>query len=665
MIVTYNKSVFSMVRFYKKKTERCIYGLNNINQAVEAVSSGAMSKRKAEAVFGVPRRTLGRHLQELVIKPGKLGRYECALGEEVEEVLSKHIVTMQQTMFGFSTGDIRKLAYDIACANGLKHPFSTEKKKAGKDWLMGYLKRHPEISLRTPEPTSMSRAVSFNRANVQKFYDIYKEQLDKDSYTADRIWNMDETGFTAVHKPARILAKCGAKQVGRITSGEKGVTTTAICAVSAGGVYIPPMLIYKRKRMTDVLLKGSSPGTIGGCSENGWVTSELFVKWLKHFVEHAKPSKERSLLLLVDGHSSHKSLPAIDYARSQNIIMICFPPHSTHRMQPLDRTVYGPLKAAYNRECDKWMSSHVGQRISPYDVAQLFGTAYVNSATMRNAISGFSCTGLWPFNPDVFTDEDFSASMITEEEDPSAVQASATTKSTSPAVEGPPVDSPAVVEPPVAAVSTSPAVEGPAVDSPAVVKPPPATVLTPSAVEGTAVEPQPATLSISRAVTLIQHLSPLPHISKPRVRKRAAESADVLTSSPFKKRLLEKAARKDSKSKPVHHGKRKEKKAKKQKKKTCREDKRRGKCNMVKQLQSTVKKVKQTRKKDRITKTVALDDTAASDTDDRVYHCLMCSEQYIHPPTETWIQCRICNGWCHEACTAGEGSRGFVCDFRQ
>jgi len=35
--------------------------------------------------------------------------------------------------------------------------------------------------------------------------------------------------------------------------------------------------------MTDILLKGCSLGTIGGCSENGWVTSELFLKWLKHF----------------------------------------------------------------------------------------------------------------------------------------------------------------------------------------------------------------------------------------------------------------------------------------------------------------------------------------------------------------------------------------------
>ena len=93
----------------------------------------------------------------------------------------------------------------------------------------------------------MSRAVSFNRVNVQKFFEIYKEQLDKDKYTVDRIWNVDETGFTAVHKPARSLAKCGSKQVGRITSGENGVTTTAICAVNAAGVYIPPYVDLQKE----------------------------------------------------------------------------------------------------------------------------------------------------------------------------------------------------------------------------------------------------------------------------------------------------------------------------------------------------------------------------------------------------------------------------------
>lgn len=134
--------------------------------------------------------------------------------------------------------------------------------------------------------------------------------------------------------------------------------------------------------MLDILLRGSPPGTVAGCSDNGRVTSDLFVKWLKHFAQHARPSRERTAILLVDGHASHKSLNAVEFARENGIVMISFPPHSTHRMQPLDRTVYGPLKAAYNRECDKWMTNHVGQRISVFDQAELFGNAYINCVSI-------------------------------------------------------------------------------------------------------------------------------------------------------------------------------------------------------------------------------------------------------------------------------------------
>ena len=124
----------------------------------------------------------------------------------------------------------------------------------------------------------MSQAAAFNEANKNKFFEIYQHELEKEQFTASRVRNVDETGFTAVHAPRKILAKRGLKQVGKITSGEKGVTTTAVCAFSASGNYIPPMLIFKRKRMTKLLLRGSPPGTLGAWSDNGWITNELFLK---------------------------------------------------------------------------------------------------------------------------------------------------------------------------------------------------------------------------------------------------------------------------------------------------------------------------------------------------------------------------------------------------
>jgi len=42
--------------------------------------------------------------------------------------------------------------------------------KAGKDWMRAFMKRHPELSIRTPEPTSIGRMTAFNRHNVDQFY---------------------------------------------------------------------------------------------------------------------------------------------------------------------------------------------------------------------------------------------------------------------------------------------------------------------------------------------------------------------------------------------------------------------------------------------------------------------------------------------------------------
>jgi hypothetical protein len=75
------------------------------------------------------------------------------------------------------------------------------------------------------------------------------------------------------------------------------------------------------------------------------------------------------VLLLVDGHASHKCLSVVTYARDNGVVMVCLPPHTTHRLQPLDRTVYGPLKTYYNSECDQWMIANAGRRISFYEIA--------------------------------------------------------------------------------------------------------------------------------------------------------------------------------------------------------------------------------------------------------------------------------------------------------
>ena len=60
---------------YLRKSDRGKYGQAALNEAIRKVKAGEISKRKAEQMFGVPRKTLSRHILGQVKKPGSLGRF--------------------------------------------------------------------------------------------------------------------------------------------------------------------------------------------------------------------------------------------------------------------------------------------------------------------------------------------------------------------------------------------------------------------------------------------------------------------------------------------------------------------------------------------------------------------------------------------------------------
>jgi hypothetical protein len=128
--------------------------------------------------------------------------------------------------------------------------------------LTGFRKRHPQLSLRSPESTSAARARAFNRPVVTKFFTLLKTIYDKIQFPAHRIFNIDETSLSTVPgKNCKVLAQRGRQQVGRVVSAERGMSTTAVICMSASGSYVPPMVIFARKRMKEELKDGAPPGT--------------------------------------------------------------------------------------------------------------------------------------------------------------------------------------------------------------------------------------------------------------------------------------------------------------------------------------------------------------------------------------------------------------------
>lgn len=76
--------------------------------------------------------------------------------------------------------------------------------------------------------------------------------------------------------------------------------------------------------------------------------------------------------------------------------------------------MYPIYLTAYNRAVDSWMMRNPGKTFSIYYVARCVKEAHMKAMTPANICNAFRATGIFPFNRDVITDEDFAPSEVTD-----------------------------------------------------------------------------------------------------------------------------------------------------------------------------------------------------------------------------------------------------------
>lgn len=139
---------------------------------------------------------------------------------------------------------------------------------------------------------------------------------------------------------------------------------TTCCIVRADGNYLPPVLIFPRANFREHMMFGAPPNSLGLANPSGWMTSELFVKTIQHFIKYSYSSKDNPSLLIYDNHESHINIEVFELAKANGVHIITLPPHSSHRMQPLDVGLFGPLQKYYSSTVDSWMLNHPGKTVS-------------------------------------------------------------------------------------------------------------------------------------------------------------------------------------------------------------------------------------------------------------------------------------------------------------
>ena len=93
--------------------------------------------------------------------------------------------------------------------------------------------------------------------------------MDRQKFESHDIWNVDEAGISTVQMASKIVAVKGTKQVGALTSDERGQMITLCFAVNATSYSVPPMLVFPRKKFKDYFIRNGPNGCVGAAPPSG------------------------------------------------------------------------------------------------------------------------------------------------------------------------------------------------------------------------------------------------------------------------------------------------------------------------------------------------------------------------------------------------------------
>ncbi|CAH1998542.1 unnamed protein product [Acanthoscelides obtectus] len=277
---------------------------DNLKNAMAAVKDSLMPVRRA---------SLERRLKHNNDKKWKLGP-DSLLGTSNEKRLVRHIKNMQKSGFALTRQDVRRLAYEFTNQLGFRHKFNPNTEMAGHVWLQSFLRRNPTITNRKSEGLSLPRSQSMNREVVKNI--LFDKPMN--------IFNMDKSGLQLNNRPDKVLAEQGSKSVSAITSSEKGETITLVACCNAEGTFLPPATIMKGKNIKKEFEDNLPPGSkLFMSPKSAYMNSQFCLSWLK---EHFTPRKPEGKTLLLDGHTPHStSVEMLEYAKENDIILLCFP----------------------------------------------------------------------------------------------------------------------------------------------------------------------------------------------------------------------------------------------------------------------------------------------------------------------------------------------------
>lgn len=352
------------------------------------------SLRAAAAAYQIPRSTLTNRLNSITRPRSIVAQERQLLPLEQEQRLVNWILQREACGHVIGRSQLHEMVLFLVQVTGVATSI-------GHHWIERFLSRHPAISMKIGKKLDIARYEGTSYEIISPWFDALKSMIQTyNVHTAD-ISNMDETGLAlGVSNNTKVIG-LSESRVSYTKSPENREWVSIIECITTTGKALTPLVIFKGQSLQTTWFSDDDlPNWLFASSGKGWTSNLIGLQWLKQvYLPSTSPSRGRYRLLLIDGHGSHADVEFMNVCYQNDVLAFYLPPHSSHVLQPLDLTCFGPLKGAYRKQLRQVAELDDAAPIKKQRFISLYQTARTAALTETNIKSGFTKMGLVPWSP--------------------------------------------------------------------------------------------------------------------------------------------------------------------------------------------------------------------------------------------------------------------------
>lgn len=314
----------------------------NLEKAAKEVKNG-LSLRKAAAKYDLHYSGLQRYMKANG-KPKSIGG-QLVLGEEVERMIVKRLITCISWGYSFNNLDLRMMVKDYLDKNDIVIQKFGSNNMPGVEFTHGFLKRHAsEIDPRSYRNDRRSK-VLISKERVNEYFNNLEVTLD--GVPPSNIINYSEISLSDDIEMTKVIEKRIMKYPELVLKSTESFTSIMF-TVTGDGQLLPCYVVFKALSLKDRWKIGAPNGTQFNNTASGWFNPTTFENWFYTIVIPYFKQIQGTKVLIGDSFSSYLSCDLIQICEEIGAKFVFLPPKTTHITQPLDVAIFKLLETAWN-----------------------------------------------------------------------------------------------------------------------------------------------------------------------------------------------------------------------------------------------------------------------------------------------------------------------------